>query len=155
MRRIPLVLGLGAILIGATAWGITPNPQCVLDAKSAKQLCTQTCQDNFRMAKDDCRNVDHDCADTCRGVRDTCLAPIYAVLQSCLDVCNTTLDSAKTDCRALYAKGSDDRNHCIDAAQITAFMCRDTCRENLDRAALRECRKAFHQCMVACPPAAN
>jgi hypothetical protein len=153
MQRMSFVVGSAAILIAATAWGVTQNPQCVLDAKNEKQLCTQTCQDNFRAAKDLCWNVNHDCADACRAGRDTCVAPIYTALQTCIDGCKATLDTAEANCRALYAKGTSERDTCIDQAQVVAFSCRDTCRENLDRNGLKQCRKVFRSCLQACPPA--
>lgn len=153
MTRIWLVCGALAVFMAPASWAFTRNPQCVLDAKAQKQLCTSTCQDNFRFAKDLCWNVNHDCADACRADRDTCVAPIYAALQGCLDSCDATLDGAKADCRALYAEGTPERDQCIDLAQTVAFQCRDTCREQLDRIGLGLCRAAFRNCIVACPPA--
>lgn len=153
MTRIWLVCGALAVFMSPAAWGFTKNPQCVLDAKAEKQLCTSTCQDNFRADKDLCWNVNHDCADVCRAERDTCVAPIYTALQTCLDGCNATLDTAKATCRALYADGDPQRDVCIDQAQGVAFNCRDTCREQLDRDGIKLCRQAFHECIFACPPA--
>jgi hypothetical protein len=155
MGRISLVVGLGAILIGASAWGLTQNLQCVANAAKQKVLCKQTCQEDFATAKDQCLNVDPVCANTCRTDRATRVAPTYAALQTCIDGCQATLDTAKANCRDMYPNDPEGRDTCIDQAQVVAFSCRDTCREGLDRSALKQCWKAFHQCMVACPPPAT
>ena len=152
MKRIWLVCG-ALVAFASAAGALTQRAQCVLDAKGQKQLCTSTCQDNFTLAKDLCRNVDHDCADACRAGRDVCVAPIYAALQSCLDGCNGTLDAVKAGCRAQFAEGTPERDQCIDAAQLTAYSCRDLCREQLDRDGLKACKEIFRACIFACPPA--
>jgi hypothetical protein len=158
MRRIVSSVQAGAVvatflLSAGAARAVTANPQCVHDARQTKRACVATCQDNFTVDKDMCRNVNHDCADACRAGRATCVAPILDALSACLDTCQTALDAAKTDCRAQFAKGTAERDACIDAAQVVAFSCRDACREAVDHAALKQCRKIFHACVIACPPA--
>ena len=146
-----------ALMSSLPAHAVTSNPQCVQEAHAANQLCKSTCQDNFVVAKDMCRNVDHACADACRAGREACVAGPLGALQSCLDDCNSALDTARTNCRAQFGKNGTtpdpvQLDTCIDGAQTTAFQCRDTCRENLDRAALKQCRITFQACIRACPP---
>jgi hypothetical protein len=143
------------VLLAATAWGLTKNPQCVQDGAKEKQACIQTCKENFQAAKDTCWNVDHDCMESCRAGRVTCVTPIYTALKTCIDGCRAALDTAKADCRAWYTEGTPERDTCIDQAQVLAFSCRDGCWESRDKPALTACRKAFLSCRNACPPAAN
>ena len=155
MQRTSFIAGLGLVLLAATAWGFTRNPQCVQDGAKEKQACIDTCKEDFQAAKDTCWNVDHDCMDTCRAGRDTSVAPIFGALKGCIDGCKATLDDAKANCRTAYAEGTPERDTCIDQAQVVAFSCRDTCRENLDRDGLKQCGKDFRACLRACPPPAN
>jgi len=142
-----------SLMSAAAAWGVQSNPQCVKDARITKKDCVATCVDQFKVAKDSCLNVNHDCADACRAGRKTCFDQPLSALQTCTSGCNSTLDGAKADCRSKWAEGTPERDKCIDDAQVAAFQCRDTCREGLDRATLRLCRQTFHSCMRACPPA--
>ena len=156
MKRISISVQMGAVctafLLSATVAGaITSNPQCVHEANQTKKACVATCQDNFQVDKDMCHNVDHDCADACRAGRAVCVGPIHDALSSCLDGCQSTLDAAKADCRANNPQGSPERDACIDAAQVIAFQCRDQCREDVNHAALKQCQKIFHACIVTCP----
>ena len=151
------VLGTAAVMNVSMARAIMPNPQCVQDARAEMLQCKSTCQDNFVVAKDMCRNVDHSCADACRAGRDACVAGPLGALQSCIDGCDTTLYGAKTDCRNQFGQNGTtpdpaQLDQCIDNAQITAFTCRDGCRENLDKKALKQCRITFQACIRACPP---
>jgi hypothetical protein len=154
--KISLVLVvLVAAGIGSTVFAKSPNAGCVKDAAQAKVLCKAQCEQTFLAAKDLCRNIDHDCADQCRAGLVLCLegsnqdGPL-PVLDACVDTCNATLETAKANCRQLYPQGSADRANCIDQAQVTAFQCRDTCREGV-AAAIRACRMTFHTCIMACP----
>ena len=155
--KIPLVLAVLVVAaIGAASFAATPNPGCVKDATQAKTLCNAQCQQTFLAAKDMCRNIDHDCADACRAALGVCLdgtnqnGPL-PTLDACVDVCNASLETAKANCRQIYQPGTTDRANCIDQAQVTAFQCRDTCREGV-AAEIRACRMTNHACIMACPP---
>jgi len=155
MQRISFAVGLGYVLIAAAAWGFTPNPACVQDAIKTKWSCKRACNQDFIEAKDLCHSVDHACADSCRAAREACVAPILAPVEACIDACNATRDAARAQCRTLYDKGTPEWDQCIDAAQVVAFVCRDTCRENVDAAGLAQCRDTYRSCIVLCPPASN
>lgn len=155
---------LGAAVCGvlvAAGWigvpvasALEADPVCIADAVAAKKDCKLRCKDDFLLAKDNCRNVDHACADGCRAQRGLCYDGPIAALEACLAQANADLEAAKTACRnqepPLDPVALDA---CIDLAQVTAFTSRDTCREGLDREAIKLCRKAFHECMRGCPPA--
>ena len=143
----------GALLLTSQASAVTPNPRCVQDAKDERNLCVYKCQEEFRVDKDACRKVDHDCADACRAGFETCVEPFLTTLADDKAACQTTLDAAKVTCRSLYGAGTPERDTCIDQAQLVAFECRDTARENV-ASDLKACRLAFRDCIKACPPPA-
>lgn len=159
MRAIGIASSVGTLLAGvllstSTAWAVMPNPMCVDDAAAQKKLCKMTCQEQFHVDVDECRNVDHDCADACRAGRQGCFDGPLSALQTCIAGCKSTLDQVKADCRTQFPDPEDpQRDACIDAAQVVAFQCRDACREALDRDALKACRIGFRACIRACPPA--
>ena len=141
-----------ATCISATARADSASTQqCKDDAKQEFQACKATCQESYQVAKDMCRNVSHDCAEGCRATRDTCVAPPLDALDACKQACQTQFEADKEPCTQLE-KGSAERDACIDAAQVKAFQCRDTCRENADHATLSQCYKQFRNCIRACPP---
>jgi hypothetical protein len=143
----------GALMFSSSAMAVTPNPQCVQDAKNERNLCVVKCQEEFRADKDGCRNVDHDCADGCREDYVGCVDPYLTDLATCKAACQTTLDTTKANCRTNNPiVGSVERDVCIDGAQLAAFLCRDTCRENV-AADLKSCSNTFRACIKACPPA--
>ena len=125
--------------------------QCKNDGKDEFKACRDACQEAYQVSKDMCRNISHDCAETCRAARQTCTAGPLDALDACKQACATQFDSDKAPCTQL-PKDSAERDACVDAAQVKAFQCRDTCRENLDGAALAQCRKQFTSCIKACPP---
>jgi len=151
--RMLAVFTAASLLSATGAGGLQSNPQCVRDARLTRKDCAATCDEQFKVSKDSCLNVNHACADACRAGRSTCFDQPLSALQSCVAGCNATLDAKTADCRSQFAEGTPERDHCIDDAQVVAFQCRDVCREALDRNALRLCRQAFHACMNACPPA--
>jgi hypothetical protein len=140
----------GALILTSQASAVTSNPKCVQDAKDERNLCITKCQEEFRVDKDACRNVDHDCADACRAGFETCVEPFLTILADDKAACQTTLDTAKVTCRNLYGAGTPERDTCIDQAQLVAFACRDLARENV-ASGLRACRDAFRTCIKACP----
>ena len=137
-------------LIGAS--GVTANQlrsQCVRDANDAFRDCRAYCQEEMQAAKDECRNIPHECAEACRTVRDACVDDAMDELDACLAPCNTDLLTNKELCRRLTDLAA--RDHCIDGAQIAAFVCRDECRESARVAvALKQCGKAFRICLKGC-----
>jgi hypothetical protein len=146
----------GVLMFSSSAIAITPNLNCVQDGKDARNDCVSTCQESFRIAKDTCRNVNHDCADLCRVAYDQCIEddPTLVALTTCKAGCQTNLESVKADCRLRHTEGTPERDACIDAAQLLAFVCRDNCRENNNAGpALKACREDFRECIKLCPPA--
>jgi hypothetical protein len=142
----------GLLIFCASATAITLNPDCVYDAKNERNLCVAKCQEEFRVDKDGCRNVDHDCADVCRANFEASVGPFLENLTDCKADCLTTLENSKADCRTTYpVLGSVERDTCIDGAQVAAFMCRDQCRENI-AASLKTFRIEFRACIKVCPP---
>jgi len=156
MRVATLRLFLSALfLAGASAaMASETNPQCSRDATTQAQLCKAGCRDDFLTAKDMCRNINHDCADLCRASREDCVSGPLDSLETCVDDCDASLESAKEICRQQFAPDTPERDQCIDDAQVTAFQCRDACREGVIKA-LRQCRVTFRVCIQACPHASN
>jgi hypothetical protein len=147
----------GALLLTSSAVArLACDPDCLAPAKSAFQGCIAECKETFQEAKDSCRNIDHDCAEACRTGYDTCvITPLTDLAECKATKCNPPLTLAVDTCRNLYPKG-ENRDKCIDQAQVVAFQCRDDCREAYNPA-LAECRSIFKTCMIDCkilpPPA--
>ena len=146
----------GILLMSSSAFArLACDPDCLADAKTAFKECVATCKEDFQTAKDGCRNIDHDCAEGCREVYEGCALTPLADLAECKATnCNPPLTRAIENCRALYQKG-EDRDKCIDQAQVVAFQCRDECREAANPL-LKACRDDFKTCMINCklpPPA--
>ena len=152
--RLAIIAAAFCLSLGATAWALDTNPECVAGARDDYVLCRTTCREQFQVDKDMCRNVDHDCADAARAGRQACVAVPLGALDTCKDACGATLASSKQTCRDENPEGSVERDTCIDAAQLIAFGCRDTCREGVS-GELKLCRRTFRATLRACPPAAE
>ena len=151
---------VGLALASVVLWGVAasaaspPDPQCILNAQNARKACKTECQDNYVTDIALCRNIDPACLATCRQQRDGCLAPLLASLDACTGQCDDQLQAAKDMCPP---PGDPNRDACVDAAQVVAFLCRDNCREQWRadtniQTGLHFCRKQFKQCIQACPP---
>jgi len=123
---------------------------CVREAREMQKECRAACRDDFLTEKDLCRNIDPACGDACRTAYASCTAPFSDILTSCKDTCRTTYLVERDVCPVA---GHPERDACVDEAQVRAFSCRDTCRENRDvRDGRRTCRRARKLCVRACPP---
>jgi hypothetical protein len=124
---------------------------CKDDAKALFKMCAADCQEAKQLARDTCLDRDHACVEDCRAMRESCRAPYVGQRDNDVAACNLTRETAIDDCRNTTGAGTPERDACIDQAQVTAFQCRDTARENVADA-LRSCRLAFQECAEACPP---
>ncbi len=153
--RFTSILSVAAVLavsaVGHTAWGQdTTTQQCMTDAKDVYNTKRKALQDEFKAAKDACRNVDHVCAEACRTTREACVAGPEAAVDTCNDACKATQKAARDTCKANTAEGSAERKQCTDAAELAAYECRHTCRDSTDRDALKQCKDAFKTCIQGC-----
>lgn len=150
---------LAAAALAAPALADPPDRQCVQSAVGEYVMCKSICRETFLAEKDDCRNIDHDCANACRLGLETCLdgpdGPL-STLEMCRMRCQDTLDTARSRCRMDFPNDPAGLDACIDQAQLEAHGCRDACRVGV-AAAVRVCRLAFRTCIMAClpPPTAN
>jgi hypothetical protein len=146
MRALGTTLILGLFLtvgVGRAA----ADSECMQQAKEERGQCRTQCDEDFVVARDLCRNIDPECAAGCRAALDECRAPIVAALESCVDGCRDQLNADRAACPR-RGRGHD---FCVDRAQVRAFLCRDSCREDLQvRARLNACRDAFQTCMAGC-----
>ena len=130
--------------------------QCKIDAQDGWALDKAACVEDHQLAKDICKNRDHDCVEACRTARQVCKAPILAVLETDKAECRAIRDPAVESCKTLYAEGTFERDACIDLAQVDAFRCRDDARE-VAAPGLQACRQGFRDCVqqpaCALPPA--
>jgi hypothetical protein len=153
------------------AAGADVDPTCIPSAKDNYRACKDLCKDDFRSAKLTCRGVEPTCGTACLAGRQACLDTIDAILQTgqlpdastlpdCtdgIDGCRARLEAAKQTCGAPCAPGDQVCDTCVDAAQVTSFICRDTCRESWRMNATvvgmqQSCRDTFKACVQACPP---
>jgi hypothetical protein len=127
--------------------------ECVEDAKQDLMECVITCQEAYRVQKDVCRNINHDCADDCREEYEKCVIEPSGELALCKGDCNRDLEIGRAWCRANTKWGTEDRDKCIDLVQLRAFGCKDQCRENV-QVPLTQCWKEFRGCIKTCsePP---
>lgn len=154
VTRLGLVTGI--LLLGATA--ARASDPCIADAKQTYTECKGDCKEAFQVAKDACINKDHDCVEVCRAGRDECREATG--IDVALDACRDTLRDAKAACRADPAndpsteEGAANLDHCIDQAQVVAFVCRKIARKEA-KPLLLACRAGFKACVQACPAGAG
>jgi hypothetical protein len=156
-RSMLYFLGLAALgvsLSTATARADETTQACIREANQDFKDCKADCREEWQNAKDICLVCDHGCVEGCRAGRQTCLwgtpespGP-RAILRDAVKACNQTLAAAKKQCRIDNPPGPD-RDSCIDAAQLTAFSCRDTAREAA-HPGIKLCRDAFRACAQVC-----
>jgi len=146
------IIGMAATLgLGLTAAPAWPDA-CLEEASENARECRAVCKEAFQLAKDTCSNRDHLCVEGCRADRDMCRQPHVDELNAAVAACNQTLSDAKDVCRATHPDGSTALDTCIDQAQVVAFQCRDSAREQV-KPDLKLCRVAFKDCVrTNCPP---
>lgn len=143
------ILGVAALLAAPVSAHAGRGP-CVTAAKGIYVETLHSCKDTLQATKDGCLNRDPACMDVCRDDREQCV--IGSGLPADIDACNATKTAAIENCIALFPAGSDDRDGCIDNAQVEAFICRDNARE-ANRDEIKACRVAFRGCVQLCSPA--
>lgn len=152
LSLLPAPLLIGTLLASLPALADQATKECVQEARQEVRECRVTCQDAFGTAVDLCRKIDPLCGRICREQRNDCAAGPRADRERAIRACNDAERSAVQNCRAQFPGGSAERDRCVDAAQIAAFVCRDNAREAVNDE-LRVCRESFHRCIEACPPA--
>jgi hypothetical protein len=146
MRALSATMTLGLFLTIGVG-GAAADSQCMRDAKAARVECKVECDEDFTIARDLCRNIDPVCAAGCRLERDDCRSAVFGALDQCVDGCRVQLDLDRAGC----PKRGRNRDHCLDRAQVRAFVCRDECREELQvKNGLGACRDDFRACMAGC-----
>ena len=147
-RTAKLVLLAAAAFLLATVPVANAGPRpCIRAAKADAKDCVADCKETFQAAKDGCLNRDHDCVEGCRADRAQCR--LDTGFDAAIDGCNSLLDAARQACRD-QGKTGDALDRCVDLAQVEAFQCRDPVRE-LAKPLLKQCRKDFRACAMACP----
>ena len=165
--RGAIITVIALSLFSATAQATS---ECSVAAADAFRTCKADCKDEFRAAKLSCRGVEPVCGTACQAGRQVCFDAVDAALDTgqvpgggtltnCTDGtdgCKARLQTDKATCGAPCAPGNTVCDTCVDGFQVTAFGCRDTCREswrsNTTLDALRDsCRATFKACIAACP----
>jgi hypothetical protein len=137
-----LILAVAALTVSAAPAANAGARPCLREAKRDAKDCSATCKEDFQAAKDACLNRDHDCVEICRANRSQCR--LDSGFDAAIDACNDLLEARRAQCTG------DNRDQCIDKAQVDAFECRDSARE-LAKPLLKQCRKDFRNCAKACP----
>jgi len=145
------VVLFGGALMASSAMAWVSDPLCIGDAKEEFKVCVSKCQAEFKVDKDSCHEIEHQCAEDCRLEFEECVDKPLTQLTECKESCNALFVETRDECVTKYARGTWDRDRCIDHVQRVAFGCRDQCRENV-QGDLLQCRKAFSVCIRACPP---
>ncbi len=141
-----------------------PNPvgppvdakACIRDANAVATACKATCKEELQVAKDDCRNRDHDCMESCRADRNTCREPVRAILSADLAECAADRTTGIDGCATQYPPPRDPPaeigfDQCVDGVQVTAFVCRDDAHEGA-RPGFLTCKQNFRTCVTTnCP----
>ena len=144
MIRATSVIGI-ALAIGFAAAPARAGNPCIGDAKETLTDCKGGCQEDYQTAKDACLQRDHDCVEGCRAGRAECI--LNTSLDEDLATCRNDLRTAKDAC---HNGDQSQLDSCIDAAQVTAFLCRRDARKAA-RPAITACRIGFRACAQACP----
>lgn len=171
ITRIAFHVTAAIVVVTALAAAARADLACRLQAKDDYVACKQSCQGDYRDAKLTCRNIDPACGTACLAARQVCRdgyesilatgqVPGGGTLANCAagtDGCRAQLDVDKAACGA-PCNGDPTCDSCVDAAQVTSFICRDTCHEswsaNAVVMALKDsCQTTFQACIAACPPA--
>jgi len=174
MRSIaPTALAALVVLTGIVALRGTAHADaaCKQQAREEFLACKQDCKEDYRSARLTCRNIDPACGLPCMANRQVCRdayedvratgqLPGGGTLDNCpsgTDGCRAALEDAKTACGA-PCNGDPGCDACVDDAQVTSFICRDTCREswraNPTVLAMKDaCKSDFQACIEPCPPA--
>jgi hypothetical protein len=159
MKKLILAAVVMAVTLsvgGAVRADDSAQRQCVMDAAKTKNTCTQMCRDDFQVAVDTCRNVDHQCADTARSNRDSCVSSVLAALKQCTDDNCSMFQDLIQQCRANNPPDSKEREACIDGVQVQNFQCRDQCRESVKLfSSLKACRDEFRADIKNCALSPN
>ena len=180
-HRLALLFASATLFVAVNT--IRADEACKHEAKQAYHECKQLCHDDFVAAKLICRNVDPECGSACVGARHTCAQDVEDILATgqlpdgmlanCpggTNACDAALLQARQACWAQYCasgqtctscKDTTDAPscyECIDPAQLTAFSCRDTCRDSFRQDATVQamkglCKSTFKTCIGLCPPA--
>lgn len=143
------IASLAGVLLMAPGTQAGTVGLCIKAAKGEYVESIRDCKEAFQVAKDDCLDRDHACVEQCRCDRAACRDA--SGIDADLAVCAADLEAAKANCRTLYSDPVE-RDACIDNAQVAAFICRDTAREN-NHAEIKACRQAFRACAGLCGPA--
>ncbi len=145
---------------------------CVPDAKDNFRSCRAQCRSDFIDARLTCRNIQPACGTACLAGRDACLENVQNILRTgqlpdgsplanCTggtDQCKAAFQAAKQACGAPCPATNMACIECVDNAQVTAFECRDGCRDSWRTnatviAMLASCQSSFRACIQQCPPA--
>ena len=146
--RLSAVAAIGLFIVAGPARATDPSRQCMKDAHSDRRDCNAVCTDNYQAAILLCGAP---CPQACGETRKACRGPVRDQLAVDIKACNDTRTAAIKLCRTLAkADPNFDKDACIDAAQITAFICRDDAREAAFPA-LNACNEAYQACVRACP----
>src|SRR5262249_5528450 len=128
MSRTIWCLLLSVAVAGAIA---TPagagTRQCLQAAAVDYQECKGNCKEDYQVAKDACNNKDHVCMEACREERADCRDATG--FDNAIKACNAAVEDAIGNCKQIYGPGTDERDRCIDNAQLDGFRCRDQVRE--------------------------
>jgi hypothetical protein len=150
-RPLLAILLLGAFLLAPAALADDATRQCLASARDELRECRAACQDGFTAAIDVCRKIDPQCGAACRSQRDTCAAEPRRDRERAIRACSDVEKAQVASCRAQFPNDPAQRDRCVDAAQIAAFVCRDNAREAVNDE-LRVCRESYRGCIDACPP---
>ena len=125
---------------------------CIGAAKVAAATCAAGCKEAYQTAKDDCRNLDHDCVEHCRADRHLCRQPVRTTLDAALAVCAAARQLGVDDCKLQYPEPRDFAAQvafdlCVDPFQLAAFICRDGAHEAA-RPGFVACKEAFRSCVI-------
>lgn len=130
--------------------------QCVKAANTIARTCGADCKEGLQVAKDDCRNRDHDCVEQCRATRHTCRLPVRVGLNGDLADCAAERQTGRDGCNTQYPPPRDETaavnfDQCVDGIQVQAFICRDDAHE-LARPGFVDCQNQFRSCVQTnCP----
>jgi hypothetical protein len=136
------ILDTGIVAKGGCA--SDTSKKCVQDGDCAGEGATGPCNNPPPTTLNNCPTGTNGCNAALQQARETCWAQNCAPGQTC----SSCSDSNITSMSACL--------ECIDPAQLTAFSCRDTCRDSfrLNGVVQSEkalCKSTFRSCIKACP----
>ncbi len=124
--------------------------QCRRESRRTFRAARTVCNQAADLEVNACANKDAACVQSCRDARETCGTPTQATLTAALAACNAQKRAAEASCQATFPASDPALVQCIETADTTAFLCRESARQDA-APGFATCAEVYTGCAKACP----